>query len=133
VLTVFLQEDEVTQAQTQDYQPLEGTLYKGHIDSLDKADIPFPTPIIKLPSVNVFLKDLRWVGLPSETKQFIAALVPEAEAKIELVLPMKKHPAKRIPRVIVTTSTPTVQEPIREESKTPELSFFLLQRNPWQF
>ena len=123
VLAVFLQGDRGTLAQAQVYMPVEGSLYKGHIDSLDKSDVPFPSHIIKLPVLNIYLKDLTSVGLPAQTKQFIALLVPESEAKAELMLPKKKHMTKRSAHSVVVISTPSLQAPVHEELKTPELSF----------
>jgi hypothetical protein len=93
-LTVFfLQEVSPLKAQVRPYQPLEGPLFKGRIEALEKADVPLPLVPKNIPALSVFVKDPRQVGLAVGAREFFAKIVPESDAKVELA-PMLKRPAR---------------------------------------
>ena len=80
-------------AQVQPYQPLEGTLFKGRIEALEKADVPFP-PIPKNTSaLSEIVRDPRLVGLALDSTEVLGKVVPEVDAKAELA-PMIKRPVR---------------------------------------
>src|SRR5581483_7197191 len=81
-LTIFfLREAPSLRAQAQPYQPLEGTLFKGRIEALEKADVPLPSTPRTAPALWVFIRDPRQVGLAADATEFVGKIVPEADAK----------------------------------------------------
>ena len=85
VLTAFfLWESPSLKAQTQPYQPLEGALFKGRIEALEKTDVPLPTVPKNIPTLLVFVKDPQRFGLATDAGEFLGKIVSHANAKAEL-------------------------------------------------
>lgn len=70
---------------TGSYQRLEGTLYAGRIEVLDKADVPIPTARPHLPIIPVYVMNLKALGLDNGTSEFIGQVVSESKAKARVV------------------------------------------------
>ena len=87
----FVRQAPPLRAQAQPYQPLEGTLFKGKIEALEKADVPLPSIPKNAPSISVFVRNPGQLGLDANAEEFVGKIVPESGAKAELS-PVSKKP-----------------------------------------
>lgn len=123
---VFLREAPLLRAQMQSYQPLEGTLFKGRIEALERGNVRLPSIPKTVPTLAVFVKDPRQLGLAVDVTEFLGKVVPEADAKAELG-PRVKRPAHfkpRKPEAVVQISEPKpVAPPAQEKPPEPIMTF----------
>ena len=118
-LTVFfLREAPSLRAQTQPYQPLEGTLFKGKIEALEKADVPLPSVPKSAPVLPVFVRDPRQVGLTADATEFVGKIVSETDARAALT-PVVKRPARGRTRKHETTVTAPDSKPATPMPESP--------------
>jgi len=97
-------------------QPLEGTLYTGRVEEIEKAGSPFSG----LPQIDVPESDVRRLGL-GEAKEILLKGVPEASAKYRLLPKENGHKRNGIKEKVEKSSgTLSVDIP---PSPGPEYSF----------
>lgn len=126
-LTVFfLREAPSLRAQAQPYQPLEGTLFKGKIEALEKADVPLPSVPKTAPALAVFVRDPRQVGLAANETEFVGKIVPEADARATLA-PLVKRPvrgrARKQEAAVPASDSKPVSPPMQEGASERLMTF----------
>jgi hypothetical protein len=126
-LTVFfVREVPSMGAQVLPYQPLEGTLFKGRIEALEKADTPLPSIPKNASVINVFVRDPQMFGLNANATEFLGKVVSEGDAKAEIG-PIVKRPARfknRKPEAAVHASEPSPASPPAQKSVPERMMTF---------